>query len=546
MSTGLVVLCCSCVSFCCGMSEGTGNDSGSIWLNAVGGFLAADSGESKAVSDKRVDVDAAGKEVELLSEKTKKWLKANNAKLGEKYKRDITLNQKEDGYRGIWYENTKTPGEYVFKYSGGLGTYCAKHRPFAIYCPEVDKTFFCYGGTRQGENRALVHMVSYYDHGTGMVPRPTLLLDKETSDAHDNPVISVDDEGYVWIFSTAHGTGRPSYIHKSSKPYSIDRFELISPDIQRFADEAKEPFINFSYFQVWNVPGKGFSCFLTLYNQPVQRATYFVFSGDGVQWEVPVCIGAMGRGSYQVSFANESKAGTAFNYHPSEEGINFRTNVYYVETGDLGKTWVNAAGEKVDLPLREPKNNALVYDAESEKRSVYVKDLAFDKNGDPVILVVTSGGWRCGPGNNPRTWTVVRWDGGGWKISKAFDSDNNYDTGSIFIEDEIWRIIGPSVVGPQGYNPGGEMMLWESVNQGQNWNRVKQMTVNSPRNHNYARGVVNAHPDFCAIWADGHGREESISNLYFCNRAGEVYLLPRKMERDFEKPAKVELGKIIE
>ena len=121
-------------------------------------------------------------------------------------------NLKADGYRGIWYMNQPSHDEYVYKYSGGLGTYCAKHQPFAVYRPQVDKTFFCYGGAPQDDHQRLYHMVSFYDHATAMVPRPTFLLDKETDDAHDNPVISIDDDGYVWIFSTSHGLSRPSYI----------------------------------------------------------------------------------------------------------------------------------------------------------------------------------------------------------------------------------------------------------------------------------------------------------------------------------------------
>jgi len=45
---------------------------------------------------------------------------------------DELMNQKADGYNGIWYQNTPLENEFRFKYSGGLGTYCAKHRPFAI------------------------------------------------------------------------------------------------------------------------------------------------------------------------------------------------------------------------------------------------------------------------------------------------------------------------------------------------------------------------------------------------------------------------------
>ncbi|MCZ2147168.1 MAG: hypothetical protein LC126_05275 [Bryobacterales bacterium] len=118
-----------------------------------------------------------------------------------------------DGYWGIWYFNQPSGDEYVYKYSGGFATYPQQQSPIAIYAPAVRKTFFCYGGTTPGKQE-LLHMVSYYDHRTGIVPRPTLLLDKQTSDGHDNPVMSIDAEGYLWIFSNSHGTSRPSYIHR--------------------------------------------------------------------------------------------------------------------------------------------------------------------------------------------------------------------------------------------------------------------------------------------------------------------------------------------
>ena len=60
-----------------------------------------------------------------------------------------TINAKDTGYRGIWYMNQPSHDEYVYKYSGGLGTYCAKHKPFAVYCNKVDKTYFCYGEQRK-------------------------------------------------------------------------------------------------------------------------------------------------------------------------------------------------------------------------------------------------------------------------------------------------------------------------------------------------------------------------------------------------------------
>ena len=114
--------------------------------------------------------------------------------------------------------------------------------------------------------------------------------------------------------------------------------------------------------------------------------------------------------------------------------------------------------------------------------------------------------------------------------------------GSLYIDNNSWQVIGPTETGPQPYNPGGEMALWESHNNGETWKKSKQLTRHSKRNHTYARAPVNAHPDFYALWADGHGRQPSESNLYFCNRDGDVYLLPRQMSEQFEKPTLIDPG----
>jgi hypothetical protein len=91
-------------------------------------------------------------------------------------------------------------------------------------------------------------------------------------------------------------------------------------------------------------------------------------------------------------------------------------------------------------------------------------------------------------------------------------------------------------MGPQNYNTGGEMEMWESKDQGKTWTKLKMLTWNSEYNHTYARRPVSVHPDFYAFWADGHGREPSESRLYFCDQHGNVYRLPQKMDGDFAKP----------
>ncbi len=448
----------------------------------------------------------------------------------------ILLNEKADGYRGIWYMNQPLDNEYKYKYSGGLATYCAKHNPFAIYRPEVNKTFFVYGGTDE-ENSTLYHMVSFYDHATGEVPKPTLVLDKQTIDAHDNPVMSVDDEGYIYVFSTSHGTSRPSYIHKSKKPYDIEAFEVVKAT--KIEEGKAVPMTNFSYMQSWYLPEQGFVNFFTRYNYPAARTICFMTSPDGETWSEWKRIAAIKKGHYQISAMGDGVAGSAFNFHPDTEeknGLNWRTNLYYVETRDFGKTWQTAEGTPLELPLTEIENPALVHDYYTKDLNVYMKDITYDKDNRPVILYITSKGFEAGPKNDPRTWHTARWDGKEWIISDITTSDNNYDMGSLFIEEDgTWKLIAPTETGPQPYNPGGEMALWTSKDQGKSWAKVKQLTAHSERNHTYARRPLNVHPDFYAFWADGHGRQPSESRLYISDKEGNVFQFPVQMNGEMAK-----------
>ena len=78
--------------------------------------------------------------------------------------------------------------------------------------------------------------------------------------------------------------------------------------------------------------------------------------------------------------------------------------------------------------------------------------------------------------------------------------------------------------------------MWISADRGESWTLARQLTEGSPRNHTYARRPVDAHPDFYALWADGHGRQPSESSLYFCDRDGTVRVLPREMRGPFAEP----------
>jgi hypothetical protein len=409
-----------------------------------------------------------------------------------------------DGFRGIWYSNQPLDNQYKYKYSGGLATYPQQHHPIAVYAKEVNKTFFVYGGRYANKNR-LLHTISFYDHDTGKVARPRVLLDKATNDAHDNPVLAIDDEGYLWIFSNAHGTMRPAYIHRSTEPYSIDAFELVKKT-------------NFSYGQPYHLEEHGFVVLHTRYGGG--RRLYVMRSENGQNWSEPKLLAAIENGQYQVSWPKPDNRtiGTAFNFHPADapgRGLNWRTNLYYMQTPDAGRSWYNAAGEKLTLPLRKPQNAALVRDYQKQDRRVYVKDVQYDQAGRPVILYLTSEGYASGPKNDPRWFTIAHWTGEDWQTQRVMQGDNNYDFASLYLRGpKDWRLIAATRPSPQPYNTGGEVSVWRSNDQGANWRKTKALTENSPFNHNYPRRPLNYNPEFAALWADGHGRKQSQSRLY--------------------------------
>jgi hypothetical protein len=461
---------------------------------------------------------------------------AFSANAPKQTKPDDLVTHVADGYRGIWYMNQPQKSEHRYKYSGGFATYPQQHVPIAIHVASQRKTFFVYGGSGGNVSERddeLQHLVSYYDHATGTVPRPVRLLQKRTEDAHDNPTLSIDADGYLYVFSSAHGTSRPSYIHRSRKPYDIAAWDLLLTT-------------NFSYTQPWYLPQSRRFLFLhTLYKQN-QRTLNWQTSADGRTWSEPQLLAHIELGDYQISqrHGDTDRVATAFDMHPASgragTGLNYRTNIYYAETRDGGATWLTVEGKPLPTPLTAAQNPALVRDYRAENLNVYLKDLAFTREGHPVILYLTSKGYEPGPASGPFQWQTARWTGKAWDYRALTASDHNYDHGSLYIEEDgTWRVIAPLAPGPQPFGTGGDMELWTSRDQGQSWSRRATLTSGSRYNHSYARKPVNAHPDFYAFWADGSPLEPTPSALYFSTRDGRVFRLPQQMNGATAKPERL-------
>ncbi|HTL07154.1 MAG TPA: BNR-4 repeat-containing protein [Chitinophagaceae bacterium] len=407
-----------------------------------------------------------------------------------------------NGYKGIWF-TLGQPSAYGDKYSGGLATYTSSHVPIAVYAKEVKKTFFVYGGTSGEHKRHLLIMISYYDHEKKHVPRPVIVFDKEgVDDPHDNASLALDDKGYIWVFVSGRNTTRPGKLFKSRQPYAIDNFEEIRT-------------ATMTYPQPWWVSGKGFFYLFTKYTNG--RELYWSTSNDGLQWTPDQKLAGMG-GHYQVSSIKQDSIVTVFNYHPSGN-VDKRTNLYLLQTADRGQSWTTVDGQPISVPLTDKTSAALVKDYEREGKLVYINDLNFCKHGHPVVLYICSNNFQPGPAK--RSWTVAHWNGQRWIFTDLCAATHNYDMGSLYIEGDTWRVIGPTVPGPQLYGTGGEMALWRSNDEGAHWTMKKQLTKKSLVNHSYARRPLQHPKHFMPF-----GQMETRTNYHPHNSISAIVQAP--------------------
>ncbi len=164
-----------------------------------------------------------------------------------------------DGYRGIWHGQVETnlPAGYRYKYSGGLGVYPQQHAPVGLYSEACHRTFFAFGAAAgEGEaNNTLQLHVGCFDHATGTVCRPTVLLDRRHAqhgtDAHENPVLAMDADGHLLVFAPAHGPcfdhqNPDAHVFRSTRPHEVDAFEPIIGRTPLQEDDT-DGLTNFSY-----------------------------------------------------------------------------------------------------------------------------------------------------------------------------------------------------------------------------------------------------------------------------------------------------------
>jgi len=236
-------------------------------------------------------------------------------------------------------------------------------------------------GHKVEENRRLLIMVSYYDHKTGMVPRPRILLvvkrtprsKPDAGNGCDGP--TVDLRRMLWDSAT--------FVHLPRRGAVLHRL------IRAGCEKA------FSWPQPWYLEGRGFVLFYTVYDDSINRLCA-ISSKDGMSWSEPTVLAAIEAGHSQVSWRFKDKVGTAFEYFPRKRRsmlVPISTTWRPATSPDMGE----CKGEKLDLPLTTVDNKAMVQDYAASGRLIFVKDVTFDTRGNPIILYMATKSHRLGP-----------------------------------------------------------------------------------------------------------------------------------------------------
>ena len=150
-------------------------------------------------------------------------------------------------------------------------------------------------------------------------------------------------------------------------------------------------------------------------------------------------------GHFQTTSVLGNSIFTVFSYYP-EGDVDKRTNLYLLKTDNFGKTWESIDNKVIEMPVTKTNNEALIKDYEVEKKLVFINDLNFDSEGNPVIVAIISSDIRPVQSDQFRELTVIHWKNGKWNFYKVCNIDHNYDMGPLYVSGNEWKIVAPTVL----------------------------------------------------------------------------------------------------
>ncbi len=391
--------------------------------------------------------------------------------------------------QGVWYccgtANTYPGQKYV--YSGPMATYCMWHRPIAVYAGPVRTTFFVFGNPDNSP------AICAYDHRSKTFGAPVVLGTNPDGDAHRNPTLLVDEQGYLYVFFGAHG--HPTRVVKSRSPYDLSQWEpkaaIDDPGTsypQPWQLKRGEVFVSFRQSPGW--------CFRKSLDGAAswQPTVNLIRFADAAIYAVS--IAATGPYPRAVHIAWSKLGGGTPEEVATKHLWGRRYDVFYARSDDGGHTWKRSDGTGYSLPIAEETADK-VY--ESGEHGVWLKDIQLDSRGNPCILFIDADVTTY-----ESNWKLARRAEEGWRTADVATSDHMYDGGALVIlADDDFRVYAPTTPS-QPHEDGGEIDEWTSTDGGATWARTRHVTAGSKYSHNHVRAVFGQEEgDFRVLWSYG-------------------------------------------
>ncbi len=373
-------------------------------------------------------------------------------------------------YKGNWFQ------DLVTNYHGPMTTYTDRHRPMGIFIPSERKTFFVFGSADQYAE------IGEYNHLTKSFSNP-VKIGFIGEDAHKNPSIFIDDNGYIYVFYGSHNT--TLYTRRSVYPYNI------------YSWEAAGSIPGHTYPQSWQLKSNEIIHF---YRGTDRRGHYRISYDNASTWGDPVRWidfgGADGANwTYAMTIAeNGTYPRTVHATWTIREGAGLpRRNVYYARSEDGGSTWRKSDGTLYSLPITGANAEKILDSGTNEVQS---SDLQVDSQGNVYALYTEGYQNNC-------IWKILRltratqqWS----TFNVGASCDHQFDIGALIIKDDNdFRLYLPSVPVQPGED-GGDIEEWQSTNKGSTWTKRKDITSGSIYSHNFIRSIHNSDSDFRAFW----------------------------------------------
>ncbi|MBN2070142.1 MAG: BNR-4 repeat-containing protein [Candidatus Krumholzibacteriota bacterium] len=390
------------------------------------------------------------------------------------------------------------------QYHGPAATFYTNTRPNAIrYTGLHDRTYFVYGDF--GRDPA----IQYYDHETKRLSPPVICgRTRIPDDAHGNPSILIDDDGYIYVFFGCHH--HPIQMVRSEFPESIESW---SPG-PLISEEATypEPYML--------SPGRIILSFRQKTAQDRTASWVYTISEDrGENWtDAGQLIHETGKYIYAITETGSETPVRSFHiaFNPFDYGTNLYSNIYYIYSDNDLVTLKHRDGSIAAVPPCGLDACDLVYD--SENNSSHVSDMILDDDNAPYILFNTGPWDKTGePGDGE--WRVARFDEEIWKSSRLAPCDHLFDRGCLALTDD-GAILAYLPIADDGMD-GGEIILYRSDNLGITWQESREITTGSEYSHNYAVRVRGADPEFRALWSYG---SSEMTSCCWMDKPSELFL----------------------